>query len=247
VRAANTGREHRLATSSEPVGRANPHLDQGVVELGAPLARARVVVVLVHGRGQTPDYVRQHVADRIPLDDVAYRLPHAVGGSWYPQRFLAPLAHNEPSLSQALDAIGSLIDSLAAQGVDRRRLALVGFSQGGCLVAEYAVRHPARYAAVVACTGGLIGPPGTTWGGPVTFAGTPVLLTAAEDDPWVPTWRVVETAAVMARMGAVVRQRVFPGADHLVRPEEVAEIATLLASVGVAARLTPCAGRPGAP
>lgn len=212
----------------------NPHLDHPVVDLGVPLDGARVVVVLVHGRGQTPDYVREHVADRLAADDVAYRLPHAAGDSWYPQGFLAPLADNEPSLSYGLDAVDSLVEALADLGVDRRRLALVGFSQGGCLVAEYAVRHPGRYGAIVACTGGLIGPPGTRWDESGAFDGTPVLLTTAEDDPWVPAWRVVESAAVMDRMGAAVRHRIFPGADHTVRPDEIAEIATLLATAGTA-------------
>jgi predicted esterase len=212
----------------------NPHLDHPVGDLGAPLGNARAVVVLVHGRGQTPDYVREHIADRLALDDVAYRLPHAADDSWYPLGFLVPVAQNEPALSHALDAVDTLVRALADRGVDRRRLALVGFSQGGCLVAEYAVRHPGRYGAVVACTGGLIGPPGTTWDESGDFDGTPMLLTTAADDEWVPAWRVVESAAVMDRMGAAVRHRIFPGADHAVRPEEIADIATLLATVGTA-------------
>jgi phospholipase/carboxylesterase len=212
----------------------NPHLARPLVELGARLDDAHAVVVLVHGRGQTPAYVREHIADRIPRTDVAWWLPHAAGDSWYPQGFLAPLDDNEPSLSHALDAVDALVGALADRGIDHRRLVLAGFSQGGCVVAEYAVRQPSRYGAVVACTGGLIGPPGRTWDELGDFDGTPMLLTTAEDDPYVPAWRVDESAAVMDRMGAAVRHRIFPGADHAVRPEEIADIAALLATVATA-------------
>jgi phospholipase/carboxylesterase len=215
-----TGRDQ-----SPPV---NPHLERRPVELGAPLDDAQVVVVLVHGRGQTPAYVREHVVDRAGRHDVAWRLPHAAADSWYPQTFLAPLDQNEPWLSHALDAVDDIVRSLVERGIERRRLVLAGFSQGGCVAAEYAVRHPGRYGAVVACTGGLIGPPGTTWDEPGDFDGTPVRLTTAEEDPWVPAWRVAESAGVFQRMGATVEHRIFPGGDHEVRPEEVTMLSALL-------------------
>ena len=215
-----TGRDR-----SPPV---NPHLERPPVELGAPLTHAQAVVVLVHGRGQTPAYVREHIVDRAGRDDVAWRLPHAAADSWYPQSFMAPLGDNEPWLSHALGAVDAIVRGLADRGIERRRLVLAGFSQGGCVVAEYAVRHPGRYGAVVAYTGGLIGPPGTTWDESGDFDGTPVRLTTAEEDPWVPPWRVVESARVFGRMGGAVEHRIFPGGDHAVRPEEVALLTALL-------------------
>lgn len=206
----------------------NPHLERPPVELGAPLGDVQAVVVLVHGRGQTPAYVREHIVDRADRDGVAWRLPHAAADSWYPQSFLAPLGDNEPWLSHALGAVDDIVRSLADRGIERRRLVLAGFSQGGCVVAEYAVRHPGRYGAVVAYTGGLIGPPGITWDESGDFDGTPVRLTTAEEDPWVPPLRVVESAGVFERMGAAVEYRIFPGGDHAVRPEEVALLTALL-------------------
>jgi phospholipase/carboxylesterase len=211
----------------------NPHLERPLVEMGARLGDARAVVLLFHGRGQDPDYVREHIVEPAGRDDVAWWMPHAAASSWYPQGFLAPLDDNEPWLTHALATVDTLVrrsgaDGGGADGVDRRRLILAGFSQGGCVVAEYAARHPGRYGGVVACTGGLIGPPGTTWAQPGDFAGTPVRLTTAEDDPWVPAWRVKESAGVFERMGARVEQRIFPGGDHAVRPEEVDMLTALL-------------------
>jgi phospholipase/carboxylesterase len=217
----------------------NPHLERPPVEMGARLGDARAVVVLLHGRAQDPDYMREHVVEPAGRDDVAWWMPHAAQDSWYPQRFLAPLDDNEPWLSHALATVDTLVRRIGGHGagadgadgrdgVDRRRLILAGFSQGGCVVAEYAVRHPGRYGGVVACTGGLIGPPGTSWDRPGDFAGTPVRLTTAEDDPWVPAWRVKESAGVFERMGASVDHRIFPGGDHAVRPEEVDMLTALL-------------------
>jgi predicted esterase len=217
---------------------ANPHLAQPIIELGAPLDRAHVAVVLVHGRAQTPEFMRSHVVDGLRRDDVAFWLPHAAGDSWYPESLLAPLEDNHPWLAQALDALGIVVRTVLERGFHRHRLVLAGFSQGGCVVAEYALRHPGRYGGVVACTAGLTGPPGTRWpeagraGGPgragAGFGGTPVLFTTAEDDSWAPVWRVTESADVFARMGASVRSRVYPGGEHTVRPEEVREIDAIL-------------------
>lgn len=141
----------------------NPHLARPLVELGASVDVARVAAVLVHGRGQTPDFISELVAARVPRDDVAYRVPHAAGGTWYPEGFLVPLERNQPWLDHALATVEAARDRLSAQGFGRDRVVLIGFSQGGCVVAEYVRRHPGRYGGVVVCTGGLAGPPGTTW------------------------------------------------------------------------------------
>ena len=62
--------------------------------------------VVVHGRDQDPAYMLEHlVAPARQLPDVAYVLPAAAGGSWYPGRFNEPRAANEPRLGQALEAL----------------------------------------------------------------------------------------------------------------------------------------------
>lgn len=189
---------------------------------------ARVAAVLVHGRGQTPHFMRELVVARVPRDDVAYRAPHASGETWYPEGFLAPLERNQPWLDYALATVDAALEGLAAHGFGRERVVLIGFSQGGCVAAEYVRRHPRRYGGLVVCTGGLAGPPGTTWNQDGDLAATPVLVTTAERDPWVPPWRVFETTTVFERMGAAARHRIFPGADHTVRRREIDAITHLL-------------------
>ena len=104
---------------------------------------------------------------------------------------------------------------------------LIGFSQGACLLAEYVARHPARYGGVAVLTGGLIGPPGTTWDGP-SLESTPILLATSDVDEWVPIGRVEETRTVLTERGADVRWRVYTGMEHVVNDDEVALVAEML-------------------
>ena len=102
---------------------------------------------------------------------------------------------------------------------------------------EYAVRHARRYGAVLAFSGGLIGPPGTTWPYDGDFAGTPVFLGCSDVDAHVPLERVEESAAVLRRMGAKVEQRIYPGMGHLINDDELAYARSLVSAVGESSKL----------
>jgi phospholipase/carboxylesterase len=114
---------------------ANPHLELAPWFAGVPIADARAVGVLVHGRDQGPE-VMLEVTERLRLDEVAYVLPAAAQRSWYPGRYYDPLAQNEPDLTWSLEACEAAIAVATDAGVAPRRIVLGGFSQGACLVAE---------------------------------------------------------------------------------------------------------------
>jgi phospholipase/carboxylesterase len=194
----------------------NPHLETPPVVLGSGPATA----VLLHGRGSGPQSMAG-LAGALGVSGVRFVIPAAAGGTWYPQRFTAPVAANEPWLSWALEAVDAAVSS-AAPGV-----VVAGFSQGACLALEYVARHPRRYAGVAALTGGLIGTDAELTR-PAGLERTPVLLTTAEDDPWVPPGRTRATAAILEAAGAAVDLRVFPPGPHTVRPDEVAALRGLL-------------------
>jgi predicted esterase len=115
--------------------------------------------------------------------------------------------------------------------VASERIALLGFSQGACLVCESVARHPRRYGAVIAFTGGLIGPPGTPRDYEGSLAGTPVVLASGDPDPHVPFERVQETARVFGRLGASVDLRRYPGLPHTINQDELAAARLLLQNV----------------
>jgi len=198
---------------------------------GAPLARARAAAVLVHGRGASAQDILSLGAE-FDQEDIAYLAPQAENHAWYPYSFLAPLAQNEPHLSRALATLGATLERLAKEGFAPERVALIGFSQGGCLALEYAARNAKRYGAIAGLSAGLIGPPGTPRDYAGALAGTPVFLGCSDVDPHIPLPRVHETRDVLARMGANVTERIYPGMGHTINADEIAEVGKLLAGIG---------------
>jgi predicted esterase len=206
----------------------DPHAGQRVVARGPRPADARVTVILVHGRGATAESILT-LADELALEGVAYLAPQAADNTWYPYSFLAPMERNEPELSSAIGVIASLVANLAKDGVEARRVALLGFSQGACLSLEYAARHARRYAGVFGLSGGLIGPPDTPRNYAGSFDGTPVFIGCSDVDAHIPVERVLESADVYRRMGAHVDARIYSGMDHTVNAEEIAAVRAVIA------------------
>src|SRR5262249_23089914 len=197
----------------------DPHRGQPILRRGPEPARARLVVVCVHGRGASAADILT-VADELLLPDVAYVAPQAANNTWYPNSFLAPIADNQPGLNSALGVLAALTGEL--QTADSAGpIAILGFSQGACLALEFAARHARRYAAIVGFSGGLIGPPGTPREYPGSMDGTPVFLGCSDIDPHIPLERVRESTAVFARLGAQVDQRIYPRMGHTINDDEI--------------------------
>lgn len=209
----------------------NAHLDERVERFGEPVEGARVVAIAMHGRGQSPDWIREFLIDRLDAPGVAFLAPEAAGNTWYPGGFMQDFDDNEPWLTWALERVDHLISDLVAGGRALDRIALLGFSQGACLLAEYVSRHPGRYGGVAILTGGLIGPPGTTWEGP-SLEGTPMVLATSDIDEWVPLARARESRDVFEARGAVVSWTVYEGMDHIINDDEIRLVGELLARIG---------------
>jgi predicted esterase len=205
----------------------DPHADQPIVWRGVDPSSARLVVVLVHGRGASAEAIFT-LADQFEVPDVAYVAPEAADRTWYPYSFLAPMDQNEPKLSSALRLLERVVDDVMRRGTPSNRIALVGFSQGACLALEFAARHAQRYAAIAGLSGGLIGPPGTPRDYAGTLAQTPVFLGCSDVDAHVPAARVHESAIVFTRLGAVVDERIYPGMGHIVNSDELDAVRALL-------------------
>ena len=187
---------------------------------GVALGESPHVMIMVHGRGAAPRNILDLVP-RLNRQGFTYLAPAAANNTWYPYSFMADTAKNEPGLSSALDVLDRLVKDVVARGVRKDHIVLLGFSQGACLTSEFAVRHADRYGGVILFTGGLVGPPGTTWSNPGSFAGTPIFLGSSDPDPHVPKDRVDESAAVFTRMGAAVTERIYPGMGHTINDEEI--------------------------
>jgi predicted esterase len=159
--------------------------------------------------------------NELGVENVAAVAPQAAGNTWYPLSFLAPMEANEPYLSSALRRVETVVTDLLRRGVPEGKVALLGFSQGACLTLEFVARHPRKYGAVMALTGGLIGPPGTPRNYPGSLAGVPVLIGTSDPDPHVPFERVRESAGALTLMDATVDVRRYPGMPHAINQDEI--------------------------
>jgi predicted esterase len=206
----------------------DPHASQTSLFAGKSPKEAAVTLVLVHGRGGSAGDMLSLYAE-LRLAALAGVALQAAGGTWYPNSFLAPLESNQPWLDSALMRIDAEITGLIGNGISGQQIAILGFSQGACLTLEYAARHPRRFAAIIAFTGGLIGPPGTPRNYSGSLDATPIFLGTSDPDPHVPFQRVEETAAVLANMHAVVDLRRYNGMPHTINHEELDAARSLLA------------------
>lgn len=208
-----------------------PHHGQAVVAAGAPVTTAWAVGVLLHGRGATALSILD-LGDAINRPQMAWLAPQARGNTWYPNRFLAPLASNEPWLSSALAAVGDVVAQVEAAGTPRARIFLIGFSQGACLALEALIRTPGIAGGVCALSGGLIGPAGTVWPDAGRLDGVPVFLGCSDVDFHIPKARVLESADVLRARGADVTAILYPGMDHTVNDAELAHVRAMVDRVG---------------
>lgn len=211
-----------------------PHAGQPVSHVGAPLDKAAAAMILLHGRGgSAPDILS--LAEAFGRSDVAYLAPQAAHNTWWPQRFIQPVAANQPYLDSALDTVGALAETLVAADIPREKIVLLGFSQGACLALEFAARNPRRWGGVVGLSGGLVGSDDEFGLRQGSLAATPVILACSDRDAHIPLLRVRMSAKVFEAMGAAVDCRIYPGMGHTVSMEEVGLVRDLMKAVTLAA------------
>lgn len=202
-----------------------------VVYAGAPVDSAKAAIIMIHGRNAAPE----NILDLLPVldrPDFAAAAPAAEDGAWYPFSFMAEREQNEPGITNGLNRIASLMKDLETFGLPSHKIMLLGFSQGACLTAEFAIRNPKRYGGVMVLSGGLIGPPGTKWDDVQgSLAGTPVFLGCSDVDSHIPAARVLESEQVFRNMGATVTRKLYPGMGHLVNKDEIENVQRVMDEV----------------
>ena len=208
----------------------NPHQGQPVRVAGEPIGIARAAMLMVHGRGASAVDILS-LSDQFDQTGFAYLAPQAAGNTWYPNRFLVPLAENEPWLSSALAFVGEVFTEIVKAGIPSERVMLLGFSQGACLMLEYAARNAIRYGGIVGLSGALIGPDDTPRDYLGSLAGTPVFLGCSDTDFHVPKERVDQTAEILKKLGGEVTERLYPNLDHSVNQDEIGFVRGMMQSL----------------
>jgi phospholipase/carboxylesterase len=204
-----------------------PHGGMPVASTGAPLERARAAMIMVHGRGGSAEDMLS-LSGELFDPAVAYLAPQAAGGTWYPHSFLTAIQGNEPGISSGIAVIGEIENQVRRAGIPAERIFLIGFSQGACLMLEYAARNARHFGGVAGLSGGLIGPEGTPREYTGSFEGTPVFLGCSALDPHIPEPRVRLTEKVFASLGAKVTMRLYPEPGHTINKDELQAVRGIL-------------------
>ncbi|MCP1383563.1 alpha/beta hydrolase [Runella salmonicolor] len=203
------------------------HNINNTVWAGQPLAQAKRVLIMTHGRGASAQSILSLAAE-LNVENTALVAPQATGNTWYPYSFLAPENQNEPGLSAGLQVLSQLVEDIKRQGFDSRQIYLLGFSQGACLTAEFAARNAQPLGGVFILSGGVIGDSIKTERYSGDFEGTPIFLGCSDVDSHVPLHRVQDSTEVFKNLGANVTERIYPNAPHSVFQDEINHINQVL-------------------
>ncbi|MBD2752202.1 alpha/beta hydrolase [Spirosoma validum] len=205
------------------------HNPNNIRTAGKPLEEANKVMVMVHGRGGSANDILS-LSHYIQDKDFAFIAPEAQGNTWYPYSFLRPLQENEPYLSSALEVMASLRARLQSDfNFKMAQIYWLGFSQGACLMLEYAARNAVEYGGVFGLSGGLIGPTETPRNYEGSFEKTPIFLGCSDRDSHVPKERVLESEHVFQKMGANVTTKLYPNFPHTINEDELNIVNLLIA------------------
>ena len=209
---------------------AGPHQSQPIAKAGKPLADATGTMIIIHGRGDSAANILG-LSQAIYHPELSYLAPQAANNSWYPYSFLSPIEQNQPGIDSGLAKVGTLIAEIEAAGIPAERIILAGFSQGACLSAEYAARHPRRYGGLLIFSGGVIGPLGMERNDQGDLAGTPVFIGCSDVDAHIPVERVRQTTTIMKELGAATVEKIYPGMPHTINQDELEEANIIVGNI----------------
>jgi phospholipase/carboxylesterase len=99
--------------------------------------------------GLAPYIARGRCLMLCPQGPVEVEIGAVNGYGWYQLRMGSP--PDMEAMGKAADRLMSFVDAaLERYPIDRRKLMVMGFSQGGVMAYNLAIRHPERFAALVA-------------------------------------------------------------------------------------------------
>jgi phospholipase/carboxylesterase len=206
------------------------------VETGAA---PRHAVVWLHGLGADGNDFAP-IVDQFALGvPVRFVFPHAPlqpvtinGGyvmrAWYDIGYEdQSLKEDERGVRESQRAVEALVAREVERGVSPGRIVLAGFSQGGAIALQTALRHPARLAGVLALSTYLPLPETLEAERSADNAQTPVFMAHGIEDPIVPFKLAQSSCRRLLALGYPVEWREY-AMPHSVCPEEIAAIGAWL-------------------
>ncbi len=203
-------------------------LHQGLTPIiSGSLDTAKTAVILLHGRGASPEDILG-IAEHLNAADTVFVAPRARNNTWYPQRFIRPNLDNAPWLDSALNVVE---ESIKLTHLPLEQIVLLGFSQGACLALEYAMQTGGKFGAVIGFSGGLIGDQNELGILGKPMHNTPIFIGCDDQDFHIPLERVQQSARILSSLNANVDCRIYQGLGHSINTDELEAAQKLIAQV----------------
>ncbi|MBV9191826.1 MAG: alpha/beta fold hydrolase [Betaproteobacteria bacterium] len=216
--------------------RANPVSVEAIrIETGP---KPEAAVIWLHGLGADGHDFEPIVPELRLKKAVRFIFPHAPirpvtinqgmrMRAWYDILQLGGGPEDEPGLRASQKITEELI---GAQGMPSNKIVLAGFSQGGAIVLQTALRFPERLAGVVALSTYL--PLASTLGAERSDANKdlPVFMAHGQYDDLIPLSRARSSREHMEKLGYKIEWHDYP-MPHSVCAPEIADISAFFAKV----------------
>ena len=165
-------------------------------------------IILLHGAALRPTDLEQFHAMCTELADRGY---YAEFVEYYDAASYADLTIDETETFSAwFSAVHSALDALDANGsVDRKRIALIGFSQGAYIATGAAAMFPDQVRAVVEYYGGLIPPLHDR-----AKLMPPTLILHGARDSIIPVTEAIDLDKLLTAASRAHEIHIYPEADH---------------------------------
>ncbi len=147
--------------------------------------------------------------------------------AWYDILQLGGGAEDEAGIREAQGLLEDLISRETRKGIPHNKIVLAGFSQGGAIVLQTALRLRERLAGVMALSTYLPLAPKLAAERQAANKDLPIFMAHGQYDNMIPLDRAVRSRDALQALGYAVEWREYPMA-HSVCPEEIADIAAFL-------------------
>ncbi len=183
----------------------------------------QAAVIALHGRGSDPHDIAG-LARAIALPAVRWILPAAPipmgsGFTWYSRPYTDLSPENRAEFSQARELLLNLLQEVRSESAGRP-VAFLGFSQGGVLSIDMAVRSPEPVEAAISLSGGLYEPDRLPDELSESAGATPIFWGHGIYDSILPIDSAREQAQVLRSSGIDLTFQEYP-LDHSISAEEI--------------------------
>jgi phospholipase/carboxylesterase len=131
-------------------------------------------------------------------------------------------------VSKGVDALQRFIDTaLAAYPIDRRKLAILGFSQGGVMAYALALRDPAAYAGLIALSSWLPDPMAESIPANPELENLQTLVIHGTKDSMISVDLARESRDALAKLGVPASYREYE-MGHEINPDALQQLVSWL-------------------